>query len=138
MHVSLPGAAVLLLVLAACRTTSTISPPGLAEAVILRSQAARAWDVVAAAGVVGSIVRFDEPGGAGRAWFSVRNCFAQEVGIVDVEGRAWRYRPHQRDPEWLGTGTVLDGAARILGTGSDASLAEVPLDTVAERAAAPR
>jgi hypothetical protein len=118
---------------ASCTTTRTSTPPGLAEAVVLRSQPVRAWDVVAVAGRAGSIVRFEEPGTSGRAWFSVRNVHAQELGIVDVEGRAWRYRPHQPDPEWLGSGTVLSGASLILDAGPTAQLVEIAVDEIAAR-----
>lgn len=117
----------------ACRTTKTSTPPGLADAVVLRSHAVRAWDVIDGAQRAGSIVRFEEPGSEGRAWYSVRNVYAQELGIVDVEGRAWRYRPHQREPEWLGSGTVLAGAVRILSAGPASALAEVPLEEYAAR-----
>jgi len=117
----------------ACRTTKTSTPPGLAEAVVLRSSATRAWDVVEGTERAGSIVRFEEPGTNGRAWFSVRNVHAQEIGIVDVEGRAWRYRPHQREPEWLGSGTVLAGASRILSAGPAAQLVEVSLEEIGAR-----
>ena len=118
-----------------CQVTTTHSPPGLADAVLLRSSAVRVWDVVEAASIAGFVVRFEEPGHNGRAWFSVRNPSSQEIGIVDVDGRAWRYRPHQREPEWLGSGTVAAGASRILGTGSDAKLVEVAIEAVAERVA---
>lgn len=117
----------------ACRTTKTSTPPGLADAVVLRSHAVRAWDVIDGAQRAGSIVRFEEPGAEGRAWYSVRNVYAQELGIVDVEGRAWRYRPHQREPEWLGSGTVLAGAVRILSAGPASALVEVPLEEYAAR-----
>lgn len=119
---------------AACRTTTTSSPPGLENAVVLRSHAVRAWDVIDGAIHAGSVVRFEEPGTAARAWFSVRNVHAQELGIVDVEGRAWRYRPHQRDPVWLGSGTVLTGASRILDAGPGAKMVEVPVADVASGA----
>lgn len=131
---SIAPAFLALLALAACRTTTTSTPPGLAQAVVLRSHAAQAWDVVDGQEVRGSVVRFAEPGAHGRAWFSVRNAWAQEVGIVDVEGRAWRHRPHQPEPEWLGTGTVAAGAARILAAPESSRLVEVEVGRVAERA----
>jgi hypothetical protein len=118
---------------AACKTTTTTSPPGLENAVVLRSHAVRAWDLMDGAVRAGSVVRFEEPGTAARAWFSVRNVHAQELGIVDVEGRAWRYRPHQRDPVWLGSGTVLTGASRILDAGPAAKMVEVPVSDIAAR-----
>lgn len=116
---------------ASCSTTKTSTPPGLGDAVVLRSQPVRAWELVDGGTRAGSVVRFEEPGANGRAWFSVRNVHAQEVGIVDVAGRAWRYRPHQREPEWLGSGTVLAGVIRILDAGPTAQLAEVALSDVA-------
>ena len=126
-------AALLAACTASCSTTKTSTPPGLGDAVVLRSQAVRAWELVADGVRAGSVVRFEEPGANGRAWFSVRNVHAQEVGIVDVAGRAWRYRPHQREPEWLGSGTVLAGVIRILDAGPDAQLAEIDLGDVAPR-----
>lgn len=124
-----------LVFVSACQVTTTNTPPGLGDGVLLRSTPVRVWDVVEAASIAGFVVRFEEPGKKGRAWFSVRNPSSQEIGIVDVDGRAWRYRPHQRDPEWLGSGTVAAGASRILGAGSDAELVEVPIEAVAERVA---
>jgi hypothetical protein len=112
---------------ASCRTTTTSTPPGLSEAIVLRSNAVRAWDVVDRSGRVGFVVRFEEPGTVGRAWFSVRNPYAQELGIVDVDGRAWRYRPHQREPDWLGSGTVLAGASRILDANPGSELVEISI-----------
>ncbi len=119
---------------AACRTTKTTTPPGLADAVVLQSSAVRAWALTSGENRCGFVVRFEEPGTAARAWFSVRNTYAQEVGIVDIEGRAWRYRPHQRDPEWLGSGTVQAGACRILEADPAAVLREIPVDEVAQSA----
>ncbi len=75
--------------------------------------ARRAWEVVVAGEVVGSVVEFEEPDGE-RSYFSVRNSRHQELGLVDVHGRAWRFHAHQDAPEWLGTGTVQEGAEGIL------------------------
>lgn len=114
----------------ACRTTTTSTPPGLSEAIVLRSYAARAWSVVDGEHRVGFVVRFEEPGTAGRSWFSIRNAYAQEVGIVDIDGRAWRYKPHQRDPEWLGSGTVQAGTVRILEANAAAQLVEIAVESI--------
>jgi len=116
-----------------CRTTVTNSPPGLANAVVTHFEPVRAWDVVDGTRHAGSIVRFQDPDREGRAWYSVRNEHRQEVGIVDVDGRAWRYRPHEREPEWLGTGTVLASAGRILAAGPAATLVEVDVEEIAAR-----
>jgi hypothetical protein len=63
-------------------------------------------------------VRFEDESAPEHTFFSVRNERHQELGMIDRLGRAFRYRPHERDPEWLGTGTVLDGTRRILGAGT--------------------
>lgn len=133
MDLSRIAIAVVFLACAACRTTTSNSPPRLAEAVVLQSRAVRAWDLVDGASLPGWIVRFEEPNTAARGWFSVRNAYGQEIGIVDSEGRAWRYRPHQREPEWLGSGTVLAGASRILAASPAAQLVEVSVEELAGR-----
>lgn len=64
---------------------------------------------------LGAVVRFEEQAASERAFYSVRNPEGQEIGIVDLHGRVWRYRAHETEPEWLGTGTVFEGALKILG-----------------------
>lgn len=81
---------------------------------VLVSTPRAAWRVVEAEVELGFVLRF-EASEDGRTFHSVRNQWNQELGLVDAEGRAWRYRPHASEPEWLGTGTVGQGAARILG-----------------------
>jgi len=89
--------------------------------------ATRAWEVVLSGRVVGSVVEFAE-GAQGRNFFSVRNARQQELGMVDLHGRAWRFRPHAEEPEWLGTGTVLAGTRGILELDTSPELVEVALD----------
>jgi hypothetical protein len=101
------------------------------------SAPARAWEVVSGGRVLGVVVEFREEQG-GRGFHSVRNGQQQELGLVDAHGRAWRFRAHEDEPEWLGSGTVAEGAARILGLSGTATLFEVPLETLArEGGAAP-
>ena len=114
--------------LGACRTTTSESLPGPKHLEITRTLAVRAWELWEEGRLLGTIVRFEDPGDPRKAFLSVRNRERQELGIVDVEGRAWRYRPHQREPEWLGTGTVLAGARRILGAGEGARMIEVGVE----------
>ena len=38
----------------------------------------------------------------------------QDLGMIDTLGRAWRYRPHTREAEWLTTGTVVQGALAMV------------------------
>jgi hypothetical protein len=48
--------------------------------------------------------------------------------MIDLQGRAWRYRPHRREPEWLGTGTILKGARLVLGGGAASRMVEIGLE----------
>jgi hypothetical protein len=50
--------------------------------------------------------------------------------MVDFEGRAWRYRLHEEELEWLGTGTVVEGVRRILGTSALALLESAELGSL--------
>lgn len=100
------------------------------------STASRAWELVLAGRVVGVLVEFEERGGS-RRYFSIRNQEQQELGMVDAQGRAWRFVPHSDEPEWLGTGTVLEGASRILRIeGRSAEAYEVDLGLLTREAAA--
>lgn len=103
-----------------------------AEAQVTISAAVRAWEVVEAGRVVGVLVEFEERGGE-RRFFSARNPEQQELGMIDEQGRAWRYRPHASEPEWLGTGTVSEGVRRILELGTGAELLEVTLEVLSAK-----
>ncbi|QDU65764.1 hypothetical protein [Engelhardtia mirabilis] len=98
---------------------------------VLVSTPRAAWRVVDEDSDVGFVLRF-EATGDGRAFHSVRNVWNQELGLIDSEGRAWRYRPHSTEPDWLGTGPVNEGASRILGLAA-AHLEPVSLDQVRGR-----
>ena len=111
----------------ACRTTTSESPVAPAVLVITRTLPVRAWEVWADERLQGSVVRYEDPADSTKAYFSVRNREQQELGMIDVQGRTWRYRPHALEPEWLGTSTVLEGTRRILGGGAP-RLIEVGLD----------
>lgn len=109
-----------------CRTEHRTTPRGAESAVLSPFPAAEAWVVRQGGELVGSVVRFEAPGNPGRFLFSVRNRWNQDIGFVDAEGRAWRRVPH-RDDEWIGTGTVPDGARQILGLDPQSELAPVPI-----------
>lgn len=89
----------------------------------------RAWEVVERGRVIGIVVAFQESGGE-RRFYSVRNAHHQELGLVDEHGRSWRYRAHESEPDWLGSGTIAEGVGRILGLTAGATLFEVPLSTL--------
>lgn len=101
------------------------------NAVITRTEAVRAWIVMDGNESVGTVVMYakaenlDDPT---QQFYSVRNSLHQELGTVDGLGRAWRFVPHQRDPDWTTSGSVVQGARAILGAGSDAELVEVSLE----------
>jgi hypothetical protein len=117
---------------AGCRTTSTSHLPGPASISVTQTKPVRAWELWESGRCLGALVRFEEPGNAERAFFSVRNREGQEMGIVDLNGRAWRYRAHASESEWLGTGTVFDGARRILGGSPAAAPVEVEVGRLQE------
>ncbi len=104
--------------LASCVTvleTRTSAPPAPAVA----SLPSEAWAVQDASGdELGLVVRFEEIApdleGPPRTFLSVRNLHGQELGLVDDKGRAWRYRPHAAEPDWVGTAGSTEGVALIL------------------------
>jgi hypothetical protein len=126
MHRLVPIA---LLALCACRTTTQSLPPNSDSAIVMRTTPVRAWELLDAGKRLGSVVRYETPDHA-QAYFSVRNEHGQELGVVDIEGRAWRYRAHQREPDWLLTGTVVQGARAILEASPRAELLDVSLEAL--------
>lgn len=121
-----------LALVAACRTTTTSSPPNLEVAVVMRAEAVFAWEVREGGALVGHVVRFATSETRPKTWYSIRNAHQQELGLVDADGRAWRYRPHQREPEWLGTGTVAKGARLVLGAGEGAEMIAIDAARLSE------
>jgi hypothetical protein len=113
-----------------CRSETTSSPVHLDAAVVSHARAVSAWEVWDDKRCVGSVVRYDDVDRPSRGYYSVRNRDQQALGLVDFDGRAWRYRPHQRDPEWIGTGTVAHATSWILGCSEDCELVPVALDSV--------
>jgi len=117
-----------------CRTTSTSAPPNLSSAVVVRAMPQEAWQVKDGERVIGFVVRFETDSAGDKAYFSVRNEHQQELGIVDAQGRAWRYRAHQREPDWVGSGTIENGARSILTGTSVMQLVPIALDRLVESA----
>lgn len=115
----------------ACRTTTTSRTTSSPGVVVTRTAAVRAWEVWDGDHRLGTIVRYEDPTDLARAFYSVRNLDQQDLGLVDLQGRAWRYLPHQREPAWLGTGTVTQGAARILDGDASVELREISIESLA-------
>jgi|SoiMethySBSTD1v2_1073268.scaffolds.fasta_scaffold69700_3 hypothetical protein len=120
------------LLLAACRTTQTSERSGPTSVALTRAEPVRAWELWQEGKLLGVLVRFEDTADARRAFYSVRNREGQEIGLVDLDGRAWRHRPHESRPEWLGTGTVIEGSRRILGGSAQSQLVEVELEKLRE------
>jgi hypothetical protein len=120
------------LLCASCFACLGATPQRVARAPVTAtlSNPSRAWELVQDGKVLGTLVEFEELYG-GRRFFSVRNADQQELGLVDEHGRAWRFVPHARDSEWLGSGTIFEGARRILGTSRKLAVFEVDLETLA-------
>ena len=117
----------LLLLLAGCVTTTQSSPPGLSSAIVRRARPIAAWGAVENQMITGYVARFEPPGDPDRFIYSIRNEHQQDLGVIDSFGRVYRYRPHADEPEWIGSGTVLFGVRRILGSGPEMHLVEVEL-----------
>jgi hypothetical protein len=115
------------LVPAACTTESQSQRSGPKLPVVTRTLPARGWEVRDDGRLAGSVLLYTEPARASTGYYSVRNAQGQVLGMVDFDGRAWRYRVHEEQPEWLGTGTVIEGVRRILGTSPLSALEEVEL-----------
>lgn len=117
--------------LPACRAVSGSASDGRATATVTETTPLRAWLVRDDGRQIGSLILYGQVGEPQTGYYSVRNAEGQVLGLVDFSGRAWRYRLHESEPEWLGTGTILEGARRILGAGSLCDLEETPLGELA-------
>ena len=101
--------------------TRTTSKPDFGHAEARQADPVGAWRVLEGGQVRGYVVRFVEERGSQVVLTSVRNVHNQDMGWIDDEGRAWRYRLHG-DPDWVGTGSVLQGTRWILGLDVGAEL----------------
>ena len=116
---------------AACTSESLSQRPGPKTAIITRTLPVRGWEVRDDGRLAGSVLMYAEPEHERTGYYSVRNAQGQVLGMVDFEGRAWRYRLHEEELEWLGTGTVVEGVRRILGTSALAQLEPAELGALA-------
>ncbi len=109
-----------------CLTSESERPLATAAPLAHGASASRAFRILAQDDVVGEVVQFGLPAGDD-SLFVVRNDWSQDLGVVDALGRAFRFVPHSEHPVWVGTGTVAQGAARILSIEGSCSLVEVDL-----------
>jgi hypothetical protein len=122
--------------LGACRTTE-VSSPVAAEGEVRVASPARAWELHDQVGEAHGLVLYFQADGADEdSLYMVQNLWHQDLGLIDAYGRAYRYLPHHREPAWVGSGTVEQGAGRILGI-IECSLIEVPFPDLGSRPATP-
>lgn len=116
-----------------CRTTHTerFAPPE--HIAVEEAPAARAWTAYDGDAAIGRVIQFTAEARPDQPMFMIQNPLSQDLGMIDGLGRAWRFRPHQEEAEWLVTGTVAEGAAAILGA-SECTLREVSLESAREAA----
>jgi hypothetical protein len=110
----------------ACRTTRTETPPDLGSMTATRSLVTKRWEVREEGELRGLVLELTSQEDAPRIFFLVQNGEQQDLGIVDALGRAWRYRAHAREPDWVSTGTVSQGTRAILGLGPTAEMVALP------------
>ncbi len=123
--ISLPGAG-----LGGCRVTETRESVHVEQPPIRRASAALLWNVIIEGSPVGEVVFYESALRAADSFYMVRNVWQQELGLIDSLGRAYRFTPHTEEPSWVGTGTVTQGVARILGVDENLVLVEKDLDPV--------
>lgn len=129
-HARRTAASALLGLALACTSTSQSQPAGAEVALITRTRAVQGWQVRDDGRLAGSLLLYSDPERPRVGYYSVRNPEGQVLGLVDFEGRAWRYRLHHEQPDWLGTGTVLEGVRRILETSALAELESAPIESL--------
>lgn len=123
----LPSLMLPLALLGGCHTERREERAPMPSAQPVHGDATRAWRVLDGQRAAGFVVRFDERGPSARSFYSVRNPLQQELGMIDSLGRAWRFRLFAEEPDWVHTGSVLDGARTILELSAAARMEEIAL-----------
>ena len=108
----------------ACRTVATEVSSSPTPTVRVGART-RSWELQRQGEPLGIVVLFQEHGHARDSVYVVRNLWHQDLGLIDGLGRAFRYLPHLEEPTWVGSGTVLAGAQRILDAEGDCALVEL-------------
>ncbi len=119
------ASALLALILSGCLSETT-SSPNYGDLGARQAKAQDSWKVLEGSDLRGFVVRFEEAAPNKQILLSVRNGHNQDLGWIDQLGRAWRYRLHE-DPEWVSTGSTLQGVRTILKLGDGARLENCPL-----------
>ncbi len=119
-----------------CRTTERRQFSSSPSAAPRLGTPERSWEVYCEDELAGRIVLFQEAGAVRDSVYVVRNPWHQDLGLIDGLGRAFRYRPHDLEPAWVGSGTIAQGAERILGLHAPCRLLEVSAPDAESGAAA--
>lgn len=72
------------------------------------------YRVEVGAETAGFLVEADFSGSIEQRRFLVQNAFGQQIGFVDAQGRAFRYRVSDGESEHVGTGTMEENLKAIL------------------------
>lgn len=134
------GLVLLTAALSSCITSRSSAPINLEHAAPRHSRPTAAWALATetvraieagaaqpASRPLGYLVRFESVNDPDVFFFSVRNGWHQELGLIDHTGRAYRFQPHGEEAEWLSSGTVEDGMRAILQAPPAALLREIDL-----------
>jgi len=113
------------LALGACRTRSSHAPANVEGGRPQSLRAVRTFEVRAEGELAGYLVLYESEAATRDFYYAVQNELRQELGMIDALGRAWRYRAFQREPDWIGTGTVAQGAAAVLGLEGEPVLVDI-------------
>ena len=119
------------LLLASCVTVHS-QHEATADIELAAARPVAVWEIVSGEKRLGFVVRYDESGETSRSFFSVRNGWHQELGLIVELGRFWRLLPLEVVAWWLGSGTVEQGVQRILELDEQACLREVELKTAGQ------
>lgn len=111
----------------ACITTETRGSFVPQPASIKRNEPVQAWNALSNEIVLGIVIHYANADAAEDSVFVVRNVWQQDLGFVDGLGRAWRFQPHEREPAWVGSGTLAQGVERILCAPASCTLIEIQL-----------
>lgn len=110
-----------------CRVVREDAPAGLLAARPVKLDVRRTWEIVRGDETLGRVVELAAQAQRGQPaarCFSVRNMLGQELGRIDGLGRAWRHELFASEPAWVGSGTVAEGVAAILGGDGPVALVE--------------
>lgn len=97
-----------------CRTQEWVQPHESDLPAPRVAEATTRWSIRDAESHLGWIQRYETEDSAPQLIYSVQNVWSQELGWIDALGRAFALELHGAPPRFLGSGTLAEGAARVL------------------------